>query len=92
VLAIFGSGVQARSHLEALRLVRRFEEVRVWSPHNAEDFAQRFDIGAAASAEEAVRGADVSGWQLGHSAHQAHSTPEALAALLCAVQTLQGFV
>src|SRR6266513_731183 len=32
VLALIGSGVQARAHLEALRHVRRFEEVRVWSP------------------------------------------------------------
>ena len=32
VLAVLGSGVQARSHIEALRLVRPFEEVRVWSP------------------------------------------------------------
>src|SRR6266513_4581158 len=32
VLALMGSGVQARAHLEALRHVRRFEEVRVWSP------------------------------------------------------------
>lgn len=60
VLAIIGSGVQARSHLEALRLVRSFEEVRVWSPRNAEAFARRFEgVRAAASAEEAVRGADV---------------------------------
>jgi alanine dehydrogenase len=60
VLAIIGSGVQARSHLEALRLVRRFEDVRVWSPRNAEDFARRFDgVRATASAEEAVRDADV---------------------------------
>lgn len=59
VLAIIGSGVQAASHLEALRLVRRFEEVRVWSPHHAGDFARRFGVRATASAEEAVRGADV---------------------------------
>jgi thiomorpholine-carboxylate dehydrogenase len=59
-LAILGSGVQARSHVEALRLVRKFEEIRVWSPtpENAMRFAN--EIGAiASSAEEAVRGADV---------------------------------
>ncbi|HEY2626309.1 MAG TPA: hypothetical protein VGI41_06110, partial [Candidatus Udaeobacter sp.] len=46
VLAILGSGVQARSHVDALRLVRQFEEIRVWSP-NAEH-AQLFasEIGA----------------------------------------------
>jgi ornithine cyclodeaminase/alanine dehydrogenase-like protein (mu-crystallin family) len=59
VLAILGSGVQARSHLEALRIVRKFREVRVWSPRNSIEFARRFDATAAASAEEAVRGADV---------------------------------
>jgi ornithine cyclodeaminase/alanine dehydrogenase-like protein (mu-crystallin family) len=59
VLAIIGSGVQARSHLEALRLVRDFRDVRVWSPRNAAAFAQRFGVRAAVSAEEAVRGADV---------------------------------
>jgi thiomorpholine-carboxylate dehydrogenase len=60
VLAILGSGVQARSHFEALRLVRRFEEVRVWSrtPENARRFAA--ETGARPmSAEQAVRGADV---------------------------------
>jgi len=59
VLAILGSGVQARSHLEALRLVRKFREVRVWSPRHSNEFARQFKISAAASAEEAVRGADV---------------------------------
>src|SRR6266436_6053902 len=60
ILAILGSGVQARSHVEGLRLVRRFEEIRVWSPTaaHAERFAK--EIGAKAmSAEEAVRDADV---------------------------------
>src|SRR6266704_3133523 len=60
ILAILGSGVQARSHVEALRLIRNFEEIRVWSPtrERAEQFAK--EIGAKAiSAEEAVRGADV---------------------------------
>src|SRR5215207_1309568 len=59
VLAIIGSGVQARSHLEALRLVRGFREVRVWSPRRARVFAEEHGVRAAASAEEAVRGADV---------------------------------
>jgi thiomorpholine-carboxylate dehydrogenase len=60
ILAILGSGVQARSHAEALRLVRNFEEIRIWGPtrEHAERFAK--EIGAKSmSAEEAVRGADV---------------------------------
>jgi thiomorpholine-carboxylate dehydrogenase len=60
VLAILGSGVQARSHVEALRVVRNFEEINTWSPtrEHAERFAR--EIGAnAMSAEEAVREADV---------------------------------
>jgi alanine dehydrogenase len=59
VLAILGAGVQARSHLEALRLVRPFREVRVWSPRRAAAFAREHGIRATSSAEEAVRGADV---------------------------------
>lgn len=58
-LAILGSGVQARSHLEALRLVRTFTDVRVWSPRHAAAFASEHGITAAPSAEAAVRGADV---------------------------------
>ena len=59
VLAMLGAGVQARSHLEALRLVRDLRDVRVWSPRRAADFAARHGVRATASAEEAVRGADV---------------------------------
>jgi alanine dehydrogenase len=59
VLAILGSGVQAQSHLETLRIVRQFREVRVWSPRRAGEFAKRFKVSAAASTEEAVRDADV---------------------------------
>ncbi len=59
VLALIGSGVQARSHLKALRLVRDFREVRVWSPRRAENFASEFGVRATRSAEEAVAGADV---------------------------------
>src|SRR5437588_5158819 len=47
VLALLGSGVQARSHLEALRVVRDIREVRVWSPHNARAFAGEFGVQAA---------------------------------------------
>jgi ornithine cyclodeaminase/alanine dehydrogenase-like protein (mu-crystallin family) len=48
VLAILGSGVQARSHVEALRLVRQFEEIRVWSPtrEHAERFAKEISMKA----------------------------------------------
>lgn len=59
VLAILGSGVQARSHLEALRLVRNLRDVRVWSPRRAKEFAGEFGVRPAGSAEEAVRGADI---------------------------------
>jgi thiomorpholine-carboxylate dehydrogenase len=59
VLAIIGSGVQARSHLQALRIVRQFREVRVWSPRNSRAFADANGIIATASAEAAVSGADV---------------------------------
>jgi ornithine cyclodeaminase/alanine dehydrogenase-like protein (mu-crystallin family) len=60
VLALLGSGVQAEAHLEALRRVRDFAEIRVWSrtPAHAQRFAERHGIRAMA-AEDAVRGADV---------------------------------
>jgi ornithine cyclodeaminase/alanine dehydrogenase-like protein (mu-crystallin family) len=59
VLGILGSGVQAQSHLAALRHVRKFTEVRVWSPRNAPAFAERHGVQAVSSAADAVRGADV---------------------------------
>src|SRR2546427_2246263 len=59
VLGILGSGVQAKSHLAALRHVRSFNEVRVWSPRNAPAFAERHGVKAVPSAADAVRGADV---------------------------------
>lgn len=60
-LGILGAGVQARSHLEALRLVRDFERIRIFSPTAAHAEALAAESGAEAvgSAEEAVRGADV---------------------------------
>lgn len=61
VLAILGSGVQARSHARALRMVREFGEVRVWSrtAEHARRFAEEQGAVAVESAEAAVRGADV---------------------------------
>ena len=66
-LGILGSGVQARSHLEAYAEVRALEEVHVWSPQkrNRERFVEEMTgrvsarIHAADSAEDAVRHADM---------------------------------
>jgi thiomorpholine-carboxylate dehydrogenase len=61
VLSIFGSGVQARSHLQTLRTLRRFDEVRVWSRtrEHARRFAEENDVIAIDSPELAAKGADV---------------------------------
>jgi alanine dehydrogenase len=61
VLAILGSGVQARSHFEALSHVRKFREVRAWSPtqKHLDAFAAETGARASTSPEEAVRGADI---------------------------------
>jgi thiomorpholine-carboxylate dehydrogenase len=59
-LAILGSGVQAHAHVRAVRLVRAFDEVRVWSRNREHAHAFASEVGATAtSAEDAVRGADV---------------------------------
>jgi ornithine cyclodeaminase len=49
VLAILGGGVQAKSHLAAIPLVRNIREIRTYSRSS----------GTAKSAEAAVRGADI---------------------------------
>jgi len=61
VLGILGSGVQARSHYEALGLVRKFREVRAWSPNASRlrQFASETGALAMDSAETVVRGADI---------------------------------
>jgi thiomorpholine-carboxylate dehydrogenase len=60
VLAILGTGVQARAHAEILPHVRDFAEIRVWGRDDKKAAALSAEIGARAmSAEEAVRGADV---------------------------------
>ena len=60
VLALLGSGVQAHAHLQALRQVCAFGEVRVWSrtAENAKRFAAQHGA-EAMDLEAAVRGADV---------------------------------
>ena len=65
-LAVLGAGVQGRAHLTSLAGVRDFEEVRVYSPTraHAEALAEAAalpgaQVSAAATAEDAVRGADV---------------------------------
>ena len=60
VLAVLGTGTQARAHVNALRCVRDFSEIRVWgrSPDKAKAFAAEHGC-IAMSAEDAVRGADV---------------------------------
>jgi len=66
-LALIGSGVQARSHLEALSHVRPLREVRVWSPRPESRRAfitdmqphSRAPIAEAPSARDAVSGADL---------------------------------
>jgi ornithine cyclodeaminase len=67
VLGIIGSGVQARSHLEAIRHVRSLEEVRVWSPNrlNREAFALEMSaetslpVRSVETASLSARGADI---------------------------------
>jgi ornithine cyclodeaminase len=60
-VALLGSGVLARAHARALREVRKISEIRVWSPTTANARGCANDVGgtACASAEEAVRGADI---------------------------------
>jgi len=66
-LAIIGTGVQARSHLEALSRVHNFRQVAVWSPQKLHrdqfvEWAQSVEqtrIAAVDHAGEAVVGADV---------------------------------
>ncbi len=64
-LAILGSGTQARTHLEAMRLVRDLRHARVWSRshQHARRFAAResgaVQVEAVPTAREAVEGADI---------------------------------
>jgi len=61
VLCILGSGAQARSHAQALKFVRPFTEIRVWSRTfaNAQKFADEIGAKACSTVEEAASEADV---------------------------------
>ena len=63
VLALLGTGVQARSHARALPRVRTFTEIRIASRDRAKAEALAEEIGpharAVSSYEEAIRSADV---------------------------------
>ncbi|HSR50750.1 MAG TPA: ornithine cyclodeaminase family protein [Acidobacteriota bacterium] len=66
-LALLGSGVQARQHLEAMSCVRSLRRVRVWSPtrDHCEEFASRLSgrfgcrVETVTGPREAVEGADL---------------------------------
>jgi ornithine cyclodeaminase/alanine dehydrogenase-like protein (mu-crystallin family) len=60
-LGIIGSGFQAASQIAAIREIRPLTEIRVWSRNEEKRnvFAQVHAARAVASAEEAVRGADI---------------------------------
>ena len=67
VLAVLGSGVQARSHIEAIARVRRLTEIRIWG--RTETHVERLieeiqphmnaAMHAVGSASEAAHGADI---------------------------------
>jgi len=67
VLAIFGTGLQAESHLRALPLVRPFREILIWgqTPQKARELAERMSsemgrpIEPVADGREAAARADV---------------------------------
>ena len=57
-LAILGTGIQARAHLDAMQAVREFERVVAWG-RTPGRFADLDEVEEVSSAEEAVRAADV---------------------------------
>ena len=61
VLGVIGTGFQAETQIEAIRVVRDIREVRVWSrsTERREAFARKVNARATGTAEEAIRGADI---------------------------------
>ena len=60
-LGIIGSGFQARTQVEAIRAVRPIKQIRIWSRNEEKRRKFAADCGAiaVATAEEAVRGAQI---------------------------------
>jgi ornithine cyclodeaminase/alanine dehydrogenase-like protein (mu-crystallin family) len=59
-VAVLGAGLQAHAHIDALRLVRRFDDLRIWNrtASRAEHLAAETG-GRSMTCEQAVRDADV---------------------------------
>jgi ornithine cyclodeaminase/alanine dehydrogenase-like protein (mu-crystallin family) len=61
VVAVLGSGVQGRSHVQAMQAIVSDPEIRIWSrnPAHAEALALESHAVVCATAEEAVAGAEI---------------------------------
>ena len=66
VLTVMGAGLQARAHIEAVALVRKLSEIRVWARNaaRAEELAREMTspalaVRAVTDAREATTGADI---------------------------------
>lgn len=66
VLMVMGAGLQAKGHVEAISVVRRLKEVRIWARNferaralAAEMTTAALPVRAVADAQESVRGADI---------------------------------
>ena len=66
VLTVMGAGLQARAHIEAIALVRKLSEVRIWArnPARAQELAKEttssgLPVRAVADGKDAASGADI---------------------------------
>jgi thiomorpholine-carboxylate dehydrogenase len=61
ILAVLGSGAQARSHLQVFTHMQKFEEIRIWGRNakTAKTLADEFGITQVESVQDAVQNADV---------------------------------
>ena len=60
-LLVCGAGEQAEAHIEALRLVRSFDDIKIWArrPEQAEALADKMGVEVAVDLQNAARTADV---------------------------------